>query len=136
MKKTKDSLLVLSVAIVLCVLRYIIRDSKYILDIMAVFNLFALNYSVWCMFNDAEEKLMAKNAKSSIGKEQLKKNIKFFNRLRTGVEMALFVVCSLFYLCIAKSGTANDMLTIIALCFALETTNFSSKLANFCYKRT
>ena len=85
---------------------------------------------------DAEDKLREKSSKSSIGKEQLKKNVKFFKGLRMAIEIILFLICSLVYLCIAKSGTANDMLTIIALCFALETSNFSTKLSEFCYKKT
>lgn len=133
MKKNRDSWLIVSVAFLLCIFRVIVKESIYLNDIMAVFNLFAIAFSVWCMFNDAEDKLKEKNDKNPLGKEVLKYNKKFLKRFRIFTEFILFFVCSPIYLLCIKDSTGNDILTIIALCFALETNVFSDKLSSYCY---
>lgn len=136
MKDNKDSIFIISVAVLLCVFRYVVRNSAYLNEIMALFNLVALNYSVWCMFNEAEIELREKNNKSGIGKEILRRNIKKMKIIRCVTEIILFLVCGIIYFIYMKSATGNDILTIIALCFALEANHFSKKIALYCFKNT
>ena len=72
---------------------------------------------------------------SSLGKELFKNKIKLFKRDRCIIEIIIFIVCAFLYLQYMKSATGNDILTIIALCFALEANNFSVKIANYFYKK-
>lgn len=135
MKNSRDSGLLISIAILLCVLRFLIRESIYLNEIMAVINIVALNYSIWCMFNDSEIIFKEKREKSSIGKEVFRSKYKSLKYTRWVTQGIIFIACSLFYLVVMKGPTGNDILTIIALCFTLEANNFSNKIASFFYKK-
>lgn len=135
MNRERDSYLVISIAVLLCVFRAIVRNSENLDEIMGLINLFALFYSIWCMFNDAEVLLNQKIEKSSLGNEVFKTSKKNLKRDRQIVEAVVFVVCGIVYIRFVKSATGNDILTIIALCFALEANNFSNKISRFYFKK-
>lgn len=135
MNKEHDPFLIFSIAILLCVFRVIVRDSKYLNEIMALINIVALNYSLWCMFNEADKIFRTRMKESPLGKEMFKNKIKLFKRDRYITEIIIFIICAFLYLRYMKSATGNDILTIIALCFALEANSFSVKIANYYYKK-
>lgn len=102
---------------------------------MALINIVALNYSLWCMFNEADKIFRTRMKESPLGKEMFKNKIKLFKRDRYITEIIIFIICAFLYLRYMKSATGNDILTIIALCFALEANSFSVKIANYYYKK-
>lgn len=138
MTKKRDPFLIISIAVLLCVFRIMVKDSQYLNEIMALINLIALFYSIWTMFNDAENILKEKIKKNTMGDEVFRNNLKKFKTFRIIIEVVVFIGLGVLYMIGIRrfnNTDGNDILTIIALCFALETGNFSNQIARFYLKR-
>ena len=117
--KKSDKILVICAGIFIAVLRYIVKDYQYVDKVVGTVTIFAFDYVVWLIVNDAYQRISLMIKKGNVFSEKNTcKKIKILKRRKNIFEGIIFGPLSIFFICVCNS-VYNDMLSFFSLCISI-----------------
>ncbi len=117
--RKSDKLLVICAGVLIAVLRYIVKDYQYVDKVVGTVTIFAFDYVIWIIVNDAYQRISIMTKKENVFSERnTSKKIKILKRRKNIFEGITFVPISILFIYICNS-VYNDMLSFFSLCISI-----------------
>lgn len=131
-----NSPFLLIVGLLACIVRFSIIsiEEKYLLLIMAMINIVALDYVLLILFQDAKKLVKEKMENNHMPPQRQKRNIRKLDICYSIFYFIIFVVIGVIYVCFFHSSACNDAISIMALVTSISSNRISIHLSNFMYK--